>query len=376
MSDPAPHPASTLPVAASAAPRGDRRLWLGYAGLCLLCWLLYAIAGTEWLRGSWRIWEAAYEATWNLVPAMLLGALVLPWVRWLQERPWSIGRRLVAHALGAFVFAAMWQALDLGLAAAFFGPDHAIATFEQRVVWRSAWAVFVYTALVYGFGGALHARRAHRAALAAAQAEAALVRAELAAISGKLNPHFLFNTLNSIIVLTRKDARAAERALLSFSRMLRYLLDANRGGAERVRLQDELAFVRDYLALESMRLGSRLGVVWGIDDEAGDDRLPPLTLQPLVENAVVHGIAPRSEPGTVHIECRRLAEPERLLLRVSDDGAGCVWPPAEARQGSGIGLGSLRRRFELDYGGRAGFDVRSAPGAGFRIEIVIPQGAA
>jgi LytS/YehU family sensor histidine kinase len=159
--------------------------------------------------------------------------------------------------------------------------------------------------------------------------------------------------------------------------MLRYLLDTNRGGAERVRLQEELDFVRDYLELESMRLGTRLGVVWNLDDAAGDDRIPPLTLQPLVENAIVHGIAPRSERGTVHIECRRLAEPERLLLRVSDDGAGCVWPPAEPRpSAAGIGLSALRRRFEIDYGGRAAFDVRSAPGAGFRIEIVIPQALA
>ena len=366
-----------LPLSAAAARRGDRRLWLGYAGLCLLCWLLYAVAGTEWLRGAWRFWEAAYEATWNLVPAMLLGIGVLPWVRWLQGRAGSLSRRLAAHGLGALLFAALWQAVDFALAAAFFGRDHAAATFEQRVVWRSAWAVLVYTALVVGFGGALHARRAHRAALAAAEAEAALVRAELAAISGKLNPHFLFNTLNSIIVLTRKDARAAERALLSFSRMLRYLLDTNRGGAERVRLQEELDFVRDYLELESMRLGPRLGVVWGLDEATGDDTIPPLTLQPLVENAIVHGIAPRTEPGTVHIECRRLAAPERLLLRVSDDGAGCVWPPAAGAKASpGIGLGALRRRFELDYGGRAGFDVRSSPGAGFRIEIVIPQAAA
>ncbi len=151
----------------------------------------------------------------------------------------------------------------------------------------------------------------------------ALVRAELAAISGKLNPHFLFNTLNSIIFLTRKDAAAAERALLSFARMLRYLLDANRGAADRVPLREELDFVRDYLGLESLRLGARLAVVWQIDAAATEETIPPLTLQPLVENAIVHGIAPRTETGTVHIECSRLAPPDRLLLRVRDDGAGC-----------------------------------------------------
>jgi hypothetical protein len=183
---------------------------------------------------------------------MLLGVRVLPWVRRLQRRRWPTPAGCSPMRSRARL-RALWQAVDFGLAAAFFGADHALATFEQRVLWRTAWAVFVYTALVYGFGGALHARRANRAALAAAQSEAARVRAELAAISGKLNPHFLFNTLNSIIFLTRKDAGAAERALLSFSRMLRYLLDANRGAADRVPLHEELDFVRDYLGLEALR---------------------------------------------------------------------------------------------------------------------------
>jgi hypothetical protein len=359
-----------------AADRGDRRLWLGYAGLCLLCWLLYAIAGRDADRGSWQVWETVYEATWNLAPPMLLGTLALPWVRWLQKRERPAPARLGLHALGALAFASLWHLLEFTLSSWFFGKDHALATLQQRMLWRSAWAVFVYTALVSGFGGALYARRANRAALLAAQAEASLVRAELAAISGKLNPHFLFNTLNSIIFLTRKDAAAAERALLSFARMLRYLLDANRGAADRVPLREELDFVRDYLELESLRLGARLAVVWNIDVGVGEDTIPPLTLQPLVENAIVHGIAPRTETGTVTIECVRLPPPDRLLLRVKDDGAGCAWPPAAAPANTGkavgVGLAALQRRFALDYGGKARFSARSAPGAGFCVEIVLP----
>jgi signal transduction histidine kinase len=361
----------------SAAPNlaSHRRIWLAYVGICIVCWTLYAIAGTEWLSGSWRAWEAAYEATWNLVPPMLLGTLVLPWVRRLQEAepPWPA--RIAAHVAGALVFAAAWQATEFALAAALFGRGHAQATFEQRVLWRTTWAVFTYGALVLGFAGALHARRAHRAAIAAAQAEAALVRAELSAISGKLQPHFLFNTLNSIVLLTRKDPQAAERALLGFSRMLRYLLDADRAPGGRVPLADELDFVRDYLDLESLRLGDRLAVEWRVDaDAAAEARVPPLTLQPLVENAVVHGIAPRPGAGTVRIACRRDDAAGALVLAVDDDGAGCVWPPPATPSGrrAGIGLAALRRRFELDYDGRARFDVRSMPGHGFGVTIAIP----
>lgn len=358
-----------------AEPR-DRPLWLAYAGLCALCWLLYAMAGAEWQRGGWRLWEGAYEATWSLGPPIVLGLAGLPWVRWLRRRPRSRWQRAAAHVAGATALAAGWQLLDYAAAALLFGAAHAQATFEQHVLWRALWGVFVYTALVLGFGGALDARRAQAAALSAARAEAALVRAELAAISGKLNPHFLFNTLNSLLVLTRRDPAAAEQTLLRFARLMRYVLDTRRGAADRVALREEIDFVRDYLALEALRLGERLRVDWQIDPDTLDDPVPPLTLQPLVENSIVHGIAPRVQGGTVSIRTQRLADPPALGLQVADDGAGCAWPPpGPARDGGGVGLGALRRRFELDFGGQARLQVRSAPGAGFAVDIVIPQAA-
>ena len=389
----APQPA-TQPGTPGTAATGDRRLWLAYAGLCLLCWTLYAMAGTEWQRGSWRLLEGVYEATWNLGPPMLLGLLGLPWVRWLsgqqrgeqraqdraQDRAVRPSRwaELALHGLGAVVFVVLWQALDFASAWWFFGADHASATFAQHVLWRTVWGVFVYVALVLGFGGALATRSAHRAAVTAARAEAALVRAELAAISGKLNPHFLFNTLNSLLMLTRRDPAAAEQALLRFARMMRYVLDTSRGANDRVTLQEELDFVRDYLDLEALRLGSRLRVEWLIDPATVHEPIPPLTLQPLVENCIVHGIAPQLQGGTVRIEAQQRRDPATLVLRVADDGAGCTWPPAPTSaaarpSSSGVGLSALRRRFELDFGGRARLLVRSAPGAGFHVEIHIPH---
>ncbi|HSI57605.1 MAG TPA: histidine kinase [Ideonella sp.] len=361
-SPPAPRPATS-----------DRPLWLAYAGLCLLCWSLYGVAGTDWQRGSDRLWDALYEATWNLGPPMLLGVALLPWTRLLQRQAWPAPARLLAHLGAALAFALLWHGLDFVLSWWFFGIAHAGATLEQRLVWRTAWAVLVYIAMVLGFNGALQGRRAQASAVAAAQAEAGLVRAELAAITGKLNPHFFFNTLNSLHFLLRKDAGAAEASLLRFARMMRYLLDSRRGAADRVPLQDELDFVRDYLALEALRLGTRLKVEWAIDEAALDDPIPPLTLQPLVENCIVHGIAPRVQGGTVRVEAQRRSDPPSLLLRVADDGAGCEWPPATRNPASrGVGLSSLQRRFEVDYEGLARMQVHSAPGAGFHVEILIP----
>jgi signal transduction histidine kinase len=362
------------PRRAGDGREGDARLWRGYAALSALCWLLYAMAGTEWDRGSWHFWDGIYEATLNLGPPIALGAFALPWMRWLQRRPRDSLATAALHLLGALVFVAAWQLADFAVAWTLFGADHATATFQQRVLWRAMWGVFAYAALVFGFGSSLHARRAHRVAIAAARAEAALVRAELANISGKLNPHFLFNTLNSLLILTRKDAAAAEQALFRFSRMMRYVLDTTRSATDRVPLNDELEFVRDYLALESLRLGERLKVDWLIDPATLGDAIPPLTLQPLVENSIVHGIAPQIAGGTVSIESQRRANPDALALTVRDDGAGCNWPPAGAAKAGGVGLSALRRRFELDFEGSALLEVQSAPGRGFRVEILIPIG--
>ncbi len=367
-------PASPSPAAGAAAP-GSRRLWLGYAGICALTWGLFVLAGTEFQRGPWKVWEALLQSTLTLWAPALMGTAVYPWMRWVSRRSrpaWLLG---LVHAGAALLFAGVWLLLDYGLSRALFGSEHADAMLAQYILWRAIWGLIVYAALATGFGAVFSARRARALAIAAAQAESALARAELSAISGKLNPHFLFNTLNSLIALTRKDARAAEQALLRFAGMLRYVLDSKRSATDRVDLQQELDFVRDYLALEALRLGPRLQVSWALDDDVLQDEVPPLTLQPLVENCIVHGLAPRVQGGTIRISAQRDALNGGLNLCVQDDGEGCdpARLDAERPGRSGIGLGALRRRFALDYDGRARLRVHTQPGAGFRVDLWIPQ---
>jgi len=359
----------------TADPGHRGSLWIGYASACAVAWLLYVLAGAELQRGLWQLWQAVYQATLALWPPMLLGVAVFPWVRRLQARQGRALREVAGHAAGALLFGAAWQACDYGVSAALYGPVYANVNLEQTVLWRAIWGVIAYAAIATAFTAWLQARRARRASLAAAQAESALARAELAVISGKLNPHFLFNTLNSLIALTRKDAQAAEAALMRFSSMLRYVLDTKRRVEDRVPLGDEIEFVRDYLALEGLRLGKRLRVDWALDPETLGDEIPPLSLQPLVENAIQHGIAPRVDGGRVGIRSARNPTDHGLELSVEDDGAGCdaarLDDPAPAR--SGIGLTALRRRFALDYDGRARLQIRTRPGAGFRVDLWIPQ---
>ncbi|WP_280151329.1 histidine kinase [Piscinibacter sp. XHJ-5] len=366
-------PANSLSAADATS---ERRVWLAYGGACLVAWLLYVLAGAELQRGMWRLWEAAYQATLSLWPPMVLGVAVYPWVRALQQRALSTAAVVALHAAAALLFGALWQVCEFTSMRMLFGPDHAAAVLEQTLLWRFVWGFFVYAAIATDFTAVLQARRARAAALSAAQAESALARAELAAISGKLNPHFLFNTLNSLIALTRKDPHAAEAALLRFAGMLRYVLDSKRSAADRVTLADEIEFVRDYLALESLRLGSRLHVQWQLDPATLQAEVPPLSLQPLVENSVVHGVAPRPQGGRISIRSGRDASQHALELSIEDDGPGCdpaALDEAGARPGRGIGLSALKRRFALDYEGRARLQVRTSPGTGFRVDLWIPQ---
>ena len=361
-----------LPAARAGTPR---QLWIGYACACVLAWLLHVLAGAEFQRGLWQLWQAVYQATLSLWPPMLLGVAVFPWVRWAQGGAGGPALEAVRHGAGALAFGLAWEACDYAAAWLLYGRTYANAVLVQNALWRAVWGVIAYAAIGGAFAAWLQAGRARAATLAAAQAESALARAELAVISGKLNPHFLFNTLNSLIALTRKDAQAAETALMRFSGMLRYVLDTKRSADDRVPLGEEIEFVRDYLALESLRLGKRLQVDWQLDPATFADEIPPLSLQPLVENAIQHGIAPRVEGGRVGIRSARNPMNLGLELSVEDDGAGCepARLDAPAPAGSGIGLTALRRRFALDYEGRARLHIRTRPGAGFRVDLWIPQ---
>ncbi|PZP30638.1 MAG: sensor histidine kinase [Roseateles depolymerans] len=353
----------------------NRRLWLAYAGCCLLTWCLFVLAGNEFERGVDPFWLAVYQATTMLWPPMLLGVAVWPLSRRLHDSEASLALVWGVHAAAALLFAIGWQAGEFAVNTWLFGAQHAGAVLMAGLLLRTLWGLVVYAAIATAFSAVLQARAARAAAVTAAQAESALAKAELAAISGKLNPHFLFNTLNSLIALTRKDPAEAEAALLRFATMLRYVLDTKRGTDARVALAEELDFLRDYLALEALRLGPRLRVDWDIDDAVMDDELPPLTLQPLVENSILHAVAPARRGGCVTISARRNPLNRGLDLSVADDGPGCDPAALEPQPGQrrGIGLAALKKRFALDYDGHAKLRVNTAPGAGFRVDLWIPQ---
>ncbi|MCA1849761.1 MAG: histidine kinase, partial [Acidobacteria bacterium] len=210
-------------------------------------------------------------------------------------------------------------------------------------------------------------RRAAQLELAASQLETQLARAQLDALRMQLHPHFLFNTLNTISVLMQEDVVIARRMLLRLSDLLRLAL--KNAGAHEVSLRQEMEFLRSYLEIEQTRFQHRLKVQMEIDAEALDARVPNLILQPLVENAIRHGVAPRPTASTIEIRARR--RNGQVELRVRDDGPGIDEMRKENAEG-GIGLSNTRARLSKLYGAAHSFHLSSPDGGGTQVTITIP----
>ncbi len=364
---PTPHyfPGQTGTMNPSSPPK--RKLSLMWR-IYIIAWLDYAVflSFADQIDG---LTQGRFDTTRglltfaSLLPSALLLALVWPLTGYLERQRFRMSRLVGIHIASAILYSLVSQ----GTFWVLFNPNKPLSWY----VWP-----FLYQVMTYLLGaGIFHLIRAneaaHRQALAMKEAQNLVVASELSALRNKLNPHFLFNTLHSIIALTQRNPAAAETALFQFSDMLRYVLDTERSGSDRVTLDAELDFVRDYLELEGLRLGERLHVEWDLDEDAGDHLLPALSLQPLVENSIKHAFNPHSRPGILHIGTRRDATTGALTMTVRDTGPGA--DPATIATAPGLGLRTIERRLQLDYGSRAALRVQSAPGAGFSVHVTIPS---
>ena len=196
----------------------------------------------------------------------------------------------------------------------------------------------------------------------AAEARSDAAAAQVQALQARMNPHFLFNALNTVASLVRSNPRAAEEVVENLSDVLRRTLERSSGTSGTLR--DEVDYLRAYLALEQQRWGDRLRVEWHVDVAALSAELPPLVLQPLVENSLKHGLAGSLDGGTIRVSAR--TDADRLLLDVQDDGIGFARGWRE-----GTGLGNLRQRLLAHYNGDASLDVSAQP-SGARVAVNLP----
>ncbi|GLH74694.1 ATPase [Geothrix limicola] len=217
-------------------------------------------------------------------------------------------------------------------------------------------------AVVASFHGLRIYRKYKSREVEAARLEARFAEAQNLALRMQLQPHFLFNTLNSISALVHSNPEGADEMISRLGDFLRATLDAPHD--QLVTLRKELAFIQDYLAIELVRYQDRLRVETQIPAELMECRLPSFILQPLVENALKHGLADRPQGVLLHLRARK--EPEYLVLEVQDDGEGFV-PGRE-----GVGLANVRSRLGLLYKGRHHLDILGAPGRGTLVVLRLP----
>ena len=342
-------------------------------GLMLAVWTLVGLffAAQFYLASAqfgnpvtWRRALTSSLADWYLFALLSLPALWLARRFPLEEA--GFWQNLTVHLMGSGVFAVVYMVLRAWVGTfETAAPITFAAVFNPMVVRTFHFNVLVYWVLVSLDSGLRYYRQFRERELRAAELEKRLAEARLQALQMQLNPHFLFNTLNAISVLMHKEVEAADRMLVRLSELLRLALESSE--TQEVPLRQELEFLSRYLEIEQTRFGSRLQVTTEVGPDTLEALVPNLVLQPIVENALRHGIQPRSGTGVIRLSAR--VQDGRLRLRVQDNGGGL---PSAKPEREGIGLSNTRARLRQLYGTERALRFEAVPEGGLAVEIEIP----
>lgn len=351
---------------------GSRHKRIQSLGMVFAAWTLVGLilATQAWVAGSVRgdpvslVRTMSIWLTWAYLWALLTPLPLLLLEKWPLQGP-SVWPCLLLH-LGASVAIALLDLAGYAVAAPYIG---ALST---GVDWWSTFARLFGTTLllnipvywlIIGIAHALSIREAnrqreHRALMLSAQ----LGEARLEALRAQLQPHFLFNALNTIAVLMHEDVPEAHLTLIRLGRLLRRAIDSH---GPMLPLRDELELLDTYLAIEVTRFGDRLSYEFEVDPKLMDQQIPCLLLQPLVENAVRHGLGERAHLGKIHL--RIVRDGDMMCIALQDNGRGIA-----ADRADGVGLSNTRARLELLYPGRHRFDIGPADCRGTLVTLELP----
>jgi len=276
--------------------------------------------------------------------------------------------QLAGHIIGAFAFAALWHKSYYQIFIWAFGLEtFDAAQMERTKYWQMFGAMTIYGVIVGVFYLLRHQQQLREKEQCEAELRLHANQMELAVLKAQLNPHFLFNTLNSINALVGSDPEAARRVLAQLAEVLRYSLESDR--QQLVPLAEELRFVETYLTIEKARFGRRLQIKMEIDESAKPLLVPPMILQPLAENAVKHGIAPKEEGGELALRVQR--QNDHLEFEVADNGVGMNGTQVNDLLNQGRGLHNTDLRLRKMFGDSSALQVSNGK-EGFRVKFRIP----
>lgn len=318
-------------------------------------------------------WDLAFRRAFKECYAFGVLALGILWLgRRVRLEHDRVGRWLATHLCASVVFSPIYVATVSWLEAGELSVQTGqVLTFSYLFgkLWLHyfIWNVVMYWLVLMVQAGWHSYERFREQQLREVALATELVQARLQALRMQINPHFFFNTLNTIAALIHDDPHAADRMIVRLSDLLRRSID--RAETQEVPLREEIDFLRSYLDIEQTRFGDRLTVNIEVEPGTEDLMVPFLVLQPLVENAIRHGIEPREEPGHIEIRARRAGH--QLELLVKDNGDGLPAEPAR----EGIGLTNTRSRLMHLYDEEADFELNNMPGGGLEVRIRIPARA-
>jgi sensor histidine kinase YesM len=316
--------------------------------------------------------QAGLDVSWKqaisyaLADWYVFAVLSIPVIRLARSYHFETGTRgrsLLVHLFGSAIFSLAYMLLRAWVGT-WQGSAGFAEVFQRLLVKTWLFNLLLYWVLVAVTSAFDYYRRYRDREVRTAELEKSLAQARLQALQMQLNPHFLFNSLHSISALMHKDIDAADRMVARLSELLRAALDSSEN--QEVTLESELAFLKRYLELEQMRFGSRLAVKIDAAPDTLEAQVPNLIMQPLVENAIRHGIEPHARPGFIELRAQR--QGDELTLEVRDNGDGL---PAHAPS-EGVGLSNTRARLRTLYGDAHEFELRSTAEGGLLVRLVIP----
>lgn len=355
----------------SASPGLRAAIWI--AGVAGIWFVIALLSGTQGymsgiVHGNAQPWLPAFVMSliWYGGWAVVTVVPVLMARRFGPDGR-SVAAFVAIHVGGAVITAILHSAIYAGLTGLIYGRESGSPTSFELVFMRLASHGHAYVLLYFVIVGIVLGARAYRAfrdrEVDAARLETQLAEAETAALRAQLQPHFLFNTLNAISAIVPDDPVMAQRLIARLGDLLRLSIEQHR--AQQSSLADELDFTDVYLAIEEVRLGKRLHIRRNIPSETLNVTVPTLLLQPLVENAVRHGLSPLVKGGTLTIAAA--LDGPSLRITIADNGKGAT------ETVDGVGLANSRARLRQLYGDRQSLEIATAPGKGFRVTVTVPR---